>query len=378
MPALTIEWLRDVSALDSIADEWRALEAAVPTRTHLSTCDFLGTWYRHYAGDYGGAPLIGLARREGRLVGLAPMTVRRGSVGRIPVTRVEFAPSDVPAGEFLVEDGCPEIIPAFVESLSSSAKFDLICLDGLDPASDQFRTLSDAARAHRMAVEEDDHAFAVVDLRRGYNAYWMSLSGHYRRNLSQKARKIAAEGFTVDGVIAGEPVADLERLIHRLIAINEASYKLEGKPLAAVHRDFLADVVRRLAARGTLSLPMLTIGGRDAAFILGVVERQCFYDITLAYDEAFARLSPGAWLMQRALEALAAAGVETVVSHGAHEYKKHWATAFVPQKRLFLFAPGARASATRFVRFGLEPLWRRLGALRAEHGGARNSTATAH
>jgi CelD/BcsL family acetyltransferase involved in cellulose biosynthesis len=367
MPSLTIEWRRDVSALDSIAEEWRALENAVRTRTHLSTYDFLGTWYRHYAGDYGGLPLIGLARRSGRLVGLAPLTERRGSVGRIPVRRVEFAPSDVPAGEFLVEEGCPEIITAFLESLSNSTKFDLICLDGVDPASDQLQTLTNAARARRMAVRTDDHAFAMVDLRRGYDAYWKGLSGHYRRNLNQKARKITAEGFAVEGVIAGEPASNLENLIHRLIVINEASYKLEGRPLAKIHRDFLADVVRQLAARGTLSLPILTIGGHDAAFILGVVERQCFYDITLAYDEAFARVSPGAFLMQRMLEALAAVGVHTVVSHGAHDYKKHWATTFVPQKRLFLFAPSARASATRFVRFGLEPLWRRLGALRAEH-----------
>jgi CelD/BcsL family acetyltransferase involved in cellulose biosynthesis len=364
---LRIEWLRDVGALDSIADEWRALEAEVHTRTHLSTYDFLGTWYRHYAGEYGGAPLIGLARQAGRLVGIAPMTIRRGRIGRIPVRRVEFAPSDVPAGEFLVEDGHPEIVAAFVESLSRSAKFDLICLDGVDPASDQLRILTGAACAQRMTVREEDHAFAVVDLHEGYEAYRKRLSGKCRRKHSQKAHRIEAEGIALDGVVAGERSAHIESLIDRLIAINEASYKLEGRPLATIHRDFLADVVRRLAARDKLSLLLLTIGGRDAAFILGVVERSCFYDITLAYDEAFARLSPGTCLMQKALEALAGVGIHTVVSHGAHEYKKHWSTAFVSQKRLFLFAPGPRASATRFVRFGLEPLWRRFGALRAEH-----------
>ena len=185
------------------------------------------------------------------------------------------------------------------------------------------------------------------------------MSGPYRRNLNQKARKIEAAGARVDGVHLTTDAVRIEHAIERLIAINEASYKLNGQRLADNHRAFLADVVRRLNRHGTLSLPMLSIGGRDAAFMLGVIERGCFYDITLAYDESFAKLSPGAFLTQTVLDMLADEGVHTMVSHGAHEYKKHWATRFVPQQRVFLFAPNVRASATRFVRFRLHPLWQR-------------------
>lgn len=360
--SLSVEWIQPPDQIEPLAAEWRALEDSVHTRTHLSTFDFLATWYRHYAGDYGGTPLIGLARRGTRLVGVAPFTVRRGTVGRIPVTRVELAPSDVPAGEFLVDEDEPDIVAAFLDALVETAKFDLICLDGFDPSSEQLLALRNAALRHRMAVETDDHAYALVDLRGGYQAYYSSLSGHYRRNLSQKARKMTALGARVDGVhlTAGDDA--LNDAIGRMIAITEASYKLQGQRLADNHRGFLADVVRRLSRRGTLSLPLLSIGGRDAAFILGVLERGCFYDVTLAYDESFAKLSPGAFLMQATLERLASTGIHTVVSHGAHDYKKHWATRFVPQTRLFLFAPTMRASATRIVRFRLAPLWRRFGA----------------
>lgn len=110
-----------------------------------------------------------------------------------------------------------------------------------------------------------------------------------------------------------------------------------------------------------LALPILAISDRDAAFVFGLVERNCFYDITLAYDEGFARLSPGMDLIQEMLRDFTAVGVHTVVSHGAHDYKKHWASGFVPGKRVFLFAPGLRAAATRFTRFSLGPAWRRLG-----------------
>lgn len=307
-----VDWLRDPSALQSIEEPWRALESRVQQRSHVSTFDFLHAWYRHYAGAYGGTPLIGLAWRGSDLIGVAPLTIRRGRLGRMPVTRIDFAPTDAIAGEFLVDDYQPGVITSFIDTLvHSRTTFDVICLNGFDPASAQLPALRHAAARHHLAIQTEDHACAVVDLRKGYEAYHDSLSAHYRRNLNQKARRIAATGFTIEGVQQTRGLETLEACIPRIIAINEASYKLEGQPLADRHRGFLADVVRRFGARGMLSLPILSIGGRDAAFILGVLERGYFYDITLAYDEAFARLSPGAFLMQEALRHLASVGVHT-------------------------------------------------------------------
>jgi CelD/BcsL family acetyltransferase involved in cellulose biosynthesis len=354
-----IEWIRELSGLDCIEAAWRALEARVRHRSHVSTFDFLATWYRHYAGDYGGQPLVGLAWRGRDLAGLAPFTLRRGRVGRIPVRRVDFAPTDSIAGEFLVDDDRSGVISAFIDSLHRSCRFDVICLNGFDPTSPQLAALQQAATRHRLTMRTEDHAFAVVDLRQGYDAYRTGLSGHTRRNLSHRAKKIASAGYVVEGPFLQGSDA-VEAAIQRMIAINEASYKLAGHRLADSHRGFLSEVTRRLSSRGLLGLSLLSIAGRDAAFILGVVERGCFFDITLAYDEKFAKLSPGTFLMHQLLQQLAAAGVHTVVSHGAHEYKSHWATAFVPQKRAFLFAPGPRGVATRVMRFELQPLWRRL------------------
>jgi CelD/BcsL family acetyltransferase involved in cellulose biosynthesis len=360
-----VQWVQTPN-LAAFADQWRRLENEVRARTHLASFDFLAPWFRNYAGEYGGAPLIGLARRHDRLIGVAPFVVRRGTVGRVPVTRVEFAPSDVPAGEFLIADGHADVVEAFIESLVETIRFDVICLDGFDPDSPHLRALQAAAAANGLPIESEAHAYALVDLRGGYQAYYRTLSGHYRRNLNQKARKIAALGAAVDSIHGTADAATVERAIDRLIAITEASYKLEGQRLADHHRRFLADVIRGLASQGRLALPVLSIRGRDAAFILGVLDRGCFYDITLAYDEQFEKLSPGAYLTQRMLETFASAGVHTAISHGAHDYKKHWSSAFMPQTRLFLFAPTLRARATHMIRFSLRPLWARLGAFRTQ------------
>ena len=382
---LTVEWLRDPLELDRHAADWRALERSAD-HTHLSGFDFITAWYRHYSGSYGGTPLIGLARRGSRLVGVAPLAICRGRTGAVPVTRIELAPTDVPAGEFLTADGDAEVIGRFVDALvdpstalgTGHATFDVICLDGLAAGSEAMTAVEDAASRHRMNVECVDHAYAIADLSRGYDNYRAQLSGHFRRNLNYRARKaMAAGGAEVGGIQFSGHANALDRCVSRIIAITEASYKLQGAQLADCHRAFLSDVVGRLSARGTLWLPIMSIGGQDAAFILGVVERGVFYDITLAYAEPFAKLSPGSLLMQRTLETLASAGVHTAVSHGAHDYKKHWATRFVPQKRLFLFNRGVRARAAHFMRFSLAPVWHRLrGHDEAAATASRNDEGT--
>jgi len=351
-----------------LASEWQELEDRVQQRTVFSTFDVLETWYRAYGGSQRtrptlhGEPLIGVARRGSRLVGVAPFVLRRGRLGRVPVTRIQFAVHDAHAGEFLAADDEPAVPGAIIESLADRVRFDVISLLGLDPHSERFEAIADAASRRHLSIELAAHEDALVDLRGGYDAYGRRMSRNFRRTVKRQSSRIAAAGHAaVDGVHLTAGVDRLERSIERLFAVTEASYKLNGARLADIHRDYLATLARRFGRRGMLHLSLLSIDGEDAAAVMGLVERSCYYDVTLAYAERFAQFSPGSFLIQQVLRMLAAAGVSTVVSHGAHDYKRRWSSRFVSSPRTFLFAPSLRGSSARFIRFQAAPLWRWLG-----------------
>jgi CelD/BcsL family acetyltransferase involved in cellulose biosynthesis len=137
---------------------------------------------------------------------------------------------------------------------------------------------------------------------------------------------------------------------------------LKGQRLADCHRDNLAELARHFGGRGMLHLSILSISGKDAAVVMGLVERGCYYDLTLAYSEEFAELSPGAYLVQEVLRDLASKGVHTMLSHGAHEYKRRWSTSFVPSTRVFLFSRHSSAFLSHFLRFRMAKVWQRFGA----------------
>ena len=364
---MAVTWIHRVSDMAALEGDWRDLEDRVQRRTVFSTFDFLDAWYGAYAWSertrpaLSGDPLIGVARRGNRLVGVAPFVLRRGRLGRVPVTRIQFAMHDAHAGEFLVADDEPGVPGALIESLAGTVRFDVISLIGLDARSERFEAIAGAAARRHLSLEMAAHEDALVDLGGGYDAYCRRMSRNFRRTVKRQSSRMAAAGrVVVDGVHLTEGVDQLEASIERLFAVTEASYKLNGARLADIHRDYLATLARRFGRRGMLHLSLLSMNGEDAAAVMGLVERSCYYDVTLAYAERFAHLSPGSFLVQEALKRLAAAGVSTAVSHGAHEYKRRWSSRFVSSPRTFLFAPSLRGSSARFIRFQAAPLWRWL------------------
>jgi len=360
---VTVEWLTRIADMRAITNEWKAFESTVKDRTVFPTFDLLDAWFGNYAGHYGGKPLVGVARRGSTMVGVAPLVVRRGCLGKIPLTRVQFATHDAYSGEFLVEDDHPETITTFIDSLAGLGKFDLMCFNGIEPGTHGFVAVEESAKRHRLAIETTNHPNAIVDLSQGYERYSQSMSRNFRRTVKRQAQRVMDAGTpAVEGVQLTSGIESLESTIARLFTVNEASYKLNGERLADHHRGYLRDLARNFAQRRMLHLSILSISGKDAAAVMGLVERGCYYDVTLCYDERFEALSPGAYLMQRVLEDLAARGAHTVVSHGAHEYKRRWSTAFVPGTRVFLFSRSASALLSRFIRFRMSAVWQKLGA----------------
>lgn len=362
---VTVRWTSDVAQIAALETAWRDLHDAAPVRTPLAGPDYLLPWYQHYGGR-SGVPLLGSAWQGGALVGLAPLVLRPGRVGAVPVRCVQFAAAGAEAGEFLLGDGRAEVAGAFLDALTGAVRFDVARFNLLDPGSAEYEALRLAAARAGMAVETVPTSYATVDLSAGYEAYLRRLTAKFRGNLKRRRRAIEAAGApALEGVHFEADPGAIDRSVERMFAVANASWKARrAGPLAAPHRAFYRDLARRFGARGQLDLAILTVGGRDRAYMLGVAERGVYYDVTLSFDEAARPLAPGVVLTQEVLRRLAARGIHTFVSHGVHDYKRYFATALTERRRAIVFARGPRAALSRALRFSLAPLWRRLGLAR--------------
>jgi len=354
-----IEWISDPARIHALEQPWRELEARVAHRTPISGFDYTQAWYRNYSGtgpERCGRPLVGAAWSGRELLGLAPWTTWRGTLGKIPVRRVDFVGFNAEGGEFLIPEEHPELAGRFVESACVHERFDLMSLNGCCPGSGTLHSLQEAAGSSGMTVEQQPYRYAEVQLGEGFEAYRQSMSRNFRRSLRRNEKKVRLAGAPhVERFTAGADIEELPRLLERMFAIGDTSWKVRATgPMARHHRDFYRETITRYAGQNKIDFSILTIGGQDAAFLVGVVEGDTCFDLTISFADEFAAVSPGFYLMVRLLKLMSESGIARVISYGDHPYKERWASGFVPRLRLWLFR-GPRAAAAKFIRFKLGP-----------------------
>jgi len=355
---LRIEWRADPAAMESVREEWRRLEHQSAGRTIFSNSEYALPWYRAYGGIRG-RPRLGLAWEGPQLVGVAPLVSWNGTLGRVPVRRVDFVGHNWDGGEFLVADGRADVVDAFLGSLRAVEACDVFCVGSLIPDGFLDGAVRDAARSRRMPMERDDYRYAAADLRDGYAAFVASRGPKYRREVTRHTKHIQRAGKPVIEFAWDLPDdAAAEAAMARMIAITDHSWKAKAEgPMAGPHRRFFTEMAVEFRRRGKLALTFLTLDGRDVAYILAVRDGETFYDIAISFDEALRPHYPGMYMMMQILEALPARGVRAVVSHGDHPYKKRWASGFPTLSRRFLFAPSVRGRFSRAARFTLPRIW---------------------
>jgi CelD/BcsL family acetyltransferase involved in cellulose biosynthesis len=211
-----------------------------------------------------------------------------------------------------------------------------------------------------LGLEREHYRYATIDLSQGYEAYQRALGSNKRGTLRRRLKRAGTMGGVSFEWVRGDWEADADSIpdaMHRVYSIAERSWKAqEGDPMRERYRRFYADIAARFAPRGMLDLSFLKVGGKDAAFILGLKEGGVFYDVTISYAEEFSDVSPGNLLMQEVAKRLPDEGIRLVVSHGDHEYKRRWASAWQPQVRAVLFSGGLRGRLSRLARFRI-PAW---------------------
>ena len=346
-------WHRDLVSLEALGPAWRVLEHRADERTVHGSFDWMFSWFRHLSPLYGDA--LAVTVWDGQdLLGIAPLSLWNGTMGRVPVRRVDLAGHNCEQGEVLLAAGRADARLALCRAVLSLQGIHVTVFTGVEPGSAQERGILDVARDQGRKVEVLEYCYAVVDLSRGHAAYVARMSGNFRHNLRRHYERMSLAGpVAIDRLRGFCTPEEVRRYVDRIGNISARSWKATVSPPNPAHHAFYSEVAERFAARGMLDITILRVRGRDAAFIFALREGDRWFDGSISYAEEFADLSPGTYLMHRLLEDLAKEGVKLVVSHGDHKYKLRWTNQLVWNKRLFVFGPGLRPRMARLMRFEL-------------------------
>lgn len=346
--------------VEALAPEWRE----VCSRAARDEPFFRPEWVSTYLGAF--APdarlLLLEARVDGRLTAVLPLVETRSGWRRLWLHKLQGAANihscrfditceDGPAGEAAVA--------GIWTALRGIRGWDLIEIPRVPQGGAAEALLTQAARdgyptgVWRGFWRPMESPYIEVDLAPGEDPTTVARHAHFRRNVRRRLRRAMEE---YDVRLRRVDEADPEAL-KVFFELERRSWKGKAGTAIACNTatsDFYDGVATAAARSGYLSLYFLDFDGIPVAGHLGLRHKGRYYMPKVAYDEDYARFSPGQLLLRGIIEDVSKDGPAVVDFLGLMApWKADWTEKVLPHSSCFIYRKGVRGRVLHLGRFAL-------------------------
>ncbi len=298
--SFTVEW-RALTELGSIAEQWRELAGRALTPNVFYEPAFALAAAPVFGRD-ADAMLVWSGTSPRKLLGLFPARIERRRYGIRPPVLVGWTHPYAPLGVPLVEREAAEpVIATWLAHVASDSRLPGLLLLPYLPQDGPFATIVAAMllRARMPGADFNRHRRALLAARGGERSHYLerSLSAHKLKELRRIGRRLADRGalmFTA----ATEPAA-VSAAFDDFLALEASGWKGRAQTAAAGHAEignFMRTALCALAAEGKAAINRMLVDGRAIAVAITLRSGDCAWFWKIAYDEQFARYSPGVML----------------------------------------------------------------------------------
>lgn len=321
-PRLCVTFAPAAERIDALRDEWRALAPCASESNAFAEHWFVAPSVRHL---HPGAVRIAEVRDGDLLVGLLPLAVEQ-RYGRVPVRYVQnWRHHHQFLGTPLVRQGR--------ESEFWSALLDALDGCGWAPGFLHLRDLVEDGPVHRglaaAAAEVGRSASTVHRESRAFLESTLSAEEYYSHTVRKKKRKelgrlrnrLAEHGSLKTRVF--QPGDDLAAWCDAFLALERSGWKgREGSALACSvgTEHFFREALAGADEAGQLQLLALELDNRPIAMLVNFFALPGSFSFKTAFDEAFARYSPGVLLQIENLQILGRPDIAWMDSCAAEQH----------------------------------------------------------
>jgi CelD/BcsL family acetyltransferase involved in cellulose biosynthesis len=283
---LATEVVRDPARLDALAGEWNALLGGCEHSSPSVSPVWVGAWWRVFGGQDGRQLRAALFRDGGRLVGLAPFSLRR--VWRrpgVPSRLLELMPSGEPEVHEIASDylgvmaarGFEQRVAEGLTALLGSGElggWDELVMPKMSTDSVMVPILGTALERVGTATLDLVGGSAYIPLPATWDAYLSRLSGSRRRLVRSSLRAFEEWSGGKTSLHVARSAEELEEGTRVLRELHEQRWQEDGKPgvfASPLFSAFHAVVMPALLARGELELMWLCASDQPIAAMYNIV-----------------------------------------------------------------------------------------------------------
>ena len=324
--APAIEWLAPAEISASHWADWQAL-ANRTTEANVFAEPWMVRAGLDHCNERAGAKIAFVRDADGRLIGVAPMHVASG-FGRLPVqVALGWSHPNSFLTTLLVAEGqaCAFWLRLINTLAQGPLAAPILCCDGLPEGGALHQGLVDACRRLRLPLSAEGAVTrAMLATKMDPEAYWEdSVRAKKRKELRRQWARLNEQGdLTTDQLTAAEG-QPLEQWIEQFLSLEATGWKgANGSALLsnADTAEFFRTTMVAAHAAGQLEMTALRLDGRAIAVLITLFSGQAGFSFKTAFDENYARYSPGVLLQRESLSILSQRGLDWIDSCAAQDH----------------------------------------------------------
>jgi len=302
--------LRRLDELAAFASELRDLTARAIAPNAFYEPSFMAA----SAPVFGRDVMAGLVWRRSmpkQLTGFFPVAIERRRYGLKMPMLIGWTHPYGPLGTPLIDrDAGDAAVAAWLDHIAADPALPKLMLMPYLPAEGDIAQAFDAALAHRDGRSEHFalHRRAMLAPQGDRAGYLDRAMPHRKRKELRRQRKRLADAGTLTSTATADP-AELTAALIDFLSLEAAGWKGRAGTAAKGNdavRCFVVEAVGALAAEGKASVARLALDGRAVAAIVTLRSGDAAWCWKIAYDESYARASPGVQLLLDVTETLLA------------------------------------------------------------------------
>ncbi len=344
-----VQELISATQFHRLRSEWNALVERNDDQIYFRH-EFFAAWLAAF--HTGAWRLLTLRDRDGELAAVLPLLLRQTRLHGLPIRQLESA-ANLHSGRFdLIADDPEAAAAAFIEHLAGQDDWDTLRLTDV-PVDGRAGAMLTAAQARgwpvgRWPAMNSPRLMLPAD----QASFEARLGSHFRANVRRRRRALERLGeLRFERHVANQD------LLESGMALEARGWK--GRAGTAMNQDpatsaFYRGLCRALGETGSLALWGLTLDKTLVAFHLGLEHRGVYALLKPAYDEGFARYSPGQVLMAEVIADGIGRGLDCIDFLGEDmPWKRDWCPEYQTHEWLYVFSPRPWSRLLRALKFGL-------------------------
>jgi CelD/BcsL family acetyltransferase involved in cellulose biosynthesis len=336
------------SAHVKVIEEWNAFEAIAPAWDELvqatgggpfSSYGGLSAWWRAFGQDMTLSILT--LWRDGLLVGGLPLAAARSALSSrlrfLKVDRLHALANDyVGAIHCLTAPGHDDAARTMVNALADSSRpWQNAVLEPVAQSAMLDKIIEAAAERGLPTMVDTRFHSTVIDLSLGWESHLARRSRNFRKSLRTSQRRITEGKHRILQETSGSA-----EILERALALSARSWKGKAGTAFGVNpraARYFRELWSSVGKSGGIATYLLEIDGKDVAAVSLLVHGNAAYGLICDFDEQYAHLSPGRFLVAHSIEASAAAGIGRYDMLRRTHYLEGFSDDSYPIRRVRLF-----------------------------------------